>query len=82
MLSFILITTFSVTEIPSRRDSVSLARSLFSIFIHRNIKSTTGLNIYRILEERPGALLKMFLIDVNRLTLPTCPQDVIFEHIT
>ena len=27
------------------------------------------------------ALLKMFLIDAHRLTLPRRPQGVIFEHI-
>ena len=37
--------------------------------------------IYSILEERPKALLKMFLIDIDRLTLPRRPQDVIFEYI-
>ena len=84
IVSFILSTTFSVTETPPRRDfplEVLIATSLFSIFIHQNTKITTGLNIYHILEERPKALLKMFLIDVDRLTLPRRSQDVIFEYI-
>ena len=45
MVSFILSTTFSVTDIPSRRDP-------FLIFIHQKTKSATGLNIYSIFEER------------------------------
>ena len=65
---------------PSKRFSyVSIATS--PIFIHQNTKSTTGYNIYNILEESPKALLKMFLIDVDRVTLPRRPQDGIFEHI-
>ena len=31
---------------------MSIATSLLSIFFHQNTKSTTGLNIYSILEER------------------------------
>ena len=41
----------------------------------------TVLYIYSILEERPKALLKMFLIGVTRLALPGRPQNVVFEHI-
>ena len=84
IVSFILSTTFSITEIPPWRDfplEVSVATSLFSIFIHQNTKITTGLNIYNILEERPKVLLKMFLIDVDRLTLLRRSQNVIFEYI-
>ena len=67
---------------PSKRFSeVSIATSSFSIFIYQNTKSSTGLNIYNILEECRKALLKMFLIDVDRLTLPRSPQDVTFEYI-
>ena len=67
---------------PSKRFSqVSIATSLFSIFIHQNTKITTGFNIHVILEERPKILLKIFFVDVDRLTLPGCPQDVILEHI-
>ena len=36
---------------------------------------------YNIMEKRPKALLKMFLIDADRLTLPRPLQDVIFKHI-
>ena len=64
-----------------RNCQVSFATLLFSIFIHQNTKSTRGLNIYSILEERPKALLKMFFIDVDRLTFPRRSQDVIFEYI-
>ena len=83
MVSFILSSTFSVTEIlPSMRfNLVSIATSLFSIFNHQNTKSVTVLYIYSILEERPKTPLKIFLIDVDRLTLTRSPQDVIFEQI-
>ena len=83
MVSFILSSTFSVTEIlPSMRfNLVSIATSLFSIFNHQNTKSATVLYIYSILEERPKTPLKIFLIDVDRLTLTRSPQDVIFEQI-
>ena len=84
VVSFILSTTFSITEIPPQRDSVkSQLLHLYSQFSFTKILKAlrTGLNIYSILEERPKALLKMFLIDVDRLTLPRRPQDVIFEHI-
>ena len=36
---------------------------------------------YSILEKRPKALLTMFLIDVDRLTLPRPLRGVIFKHI-
>ena len=84
MVSFILSTTFSVTEMPPQRDSTkSQLLRLYSQFSFTKILKAlhTGFNIYNILEERPKALLKMFLIDVDRLTLPARPQDVIFEHI-
>ena len=60
---------------------MSIVTSLFSIFIYENKKSTTVLNIYSILEERPKALLNMFLIAVDRLTLLRRRQEVIFESI-
>ena len=56
-------------------------KSLFSIFIHQNTKSAGVIYVYNIFEERPKALLKMFLFDVDRLTLLRPPQDIIFEHI-
>ena len=69
-------------SLSKRFSKESIATSLFSIFIHQSTKSTsTGLNIYSILGKHPKALLKMFLIDVDILTLPRHPQDVIFEHI-
>ena len=64
-----------------RFSQVSMATSLFSIFIHQNTKSNTGLNMHNILEGRPKALRKMFLVDVDRLTLPRRPKDVIFGYI-
>ena len=75
--------TFPVTEIfPSKRFSyVSIATSLFSIFLHQNTKYTTVLYIYNILVERTKALLKMFLIDVGKVMLPRLSQDAIFEHV-
>ena len=38
-------------------------------------------NIFSILKERFKALLKIFLIDFDSLTLQRRPQKVIFEHI-
>ena len=51
------------------------------MFMHQNIKSTAGVNIYGILKEVPKALLKMFLTDVDRLMLPKSRWDVVFEDI-
>ena len=84
MVSFILSTTLSVTKILHQRDSAkSQLLCLYSQFsVIKILKALhTNLNIYSILEKRPKALLKMFLIDVERLTLPKRPQDVIFGHI-
>ena len=84
MVSFILSITFSITEIPPQRDSAkSQLLRLYSQFsLNKILKALhTGSNIYNILEERPKTLLKMLLINVDRLTLPRRPQDVIFEHI-
>ena len=84
MVSFILSTTFSVTKISSRRDSAkSQLLSLYSQFLFSKILKAlhTGLSIYSILEQHLKALLKMLLIDVDRLTLPRRSQDVFFEHI-
>ena len=84
MVSFILSTTFSVTEILPQKDSAkSQLLRLYSQFSFTKILKAlpTGFNIYNVLEERPKAFLKMFLIAVDRLTLPRCPQYVIFEHI-
>ena len=83
MVSCIVSTTFSVKEIPLEEIhlNVNCQTSPFSIFIHQNTKSTTGLDIYNILEENCKALLNMFVIDVDRVTLPRRPQDVIFEYI-
>ena len=84
MVSFILSTTFSVTKIRPQRDSAKsqLLRLYSQLPSTKILKAqSTGFNIYSILEERPKAFLNMFLIDVDRLTLPRRPQDVIFEHI-
>ena len=84
MLSFILSTTFSVTEILPQRSSakIQLLRLYSQFSFAKMLKALhTGFNIYNILEERPKALLKMFLIDVDRLMLPKRRQDVSFEHI-
>ena len=83
MVSFILSTTFSVTEIPPQRNSAkSQLLRLYSQFSFSKIIKAlhTGFNVYIILEENPKAFLKMSLIDVDRLTLPRRPQEVIFEH--
>ena len=82
--SFIVSTTFSIIEIPPQRDSAkSQLLRLYSQFSFTKILKAlhAGLNIYSILEESPRALLKAFLIDVERLTLLRRFQDVIFEHI-
>ena len=83
MVSCIVSTTFSVKEILLEEIhlNVNCQTSPFIIFIHQNTKSTTGLDIYNILEENCKALLNMFIIDVDRVTLPRRPQDVIFEYI-
>ena len=84
MVSFILSTTFSITEIPPQRDSAkSQLLRLYSQFPFTKVLKAlhAGFNIYNISEERPKAPLKMFLIDYDRLTLPRRHQDVIFEHI-
>ena len=52
--------------------SVNCYISIFDFY--QNAKSTTVLYIYSILEERPKALLKMFLTNVGKVTLPTRPQ--------
>ena len=83
MVSFILSSTFSVNEIPPQRHSAkSQLLHLSSRFSCTKILKAlhTGLDIYSILEERLKAYLKMLLINVDRLTLPRRPQDVIFEH--
>ena len=51
---------------------MSIARSVVLIFILENTKSTTGLNIYSILEERP----KVFLINVTE----TSSRRHFWEH--
>ena len=67
-------------SLSKRCSLVSIVTPIFSTFIHQNNKSTISLNIYSILEKHPKAVLKMFLIDVDRLTLLRRPQDVIFEY--
>ena len=83
MVSFISSTTFSVSGVsPSKRfSSLSIATSLLSSFISQNSKSTAVLYIDIILEERPKILLKMFLIDVDRVTLPRRPQRKFLETL-
>ena len=81
--SFTLITTFSVTEILPQKDSSKCqVLHLHCQFSFTKILKAlhTGLNIYSILEERPKLLLKMFLIDADRLTLLRCPKDIILKH--
>ena len=71
MVSFILCNSFSVTEIPnSKKLSTNCYVSVPNF--HQNTKSTTDLYIYSILEECLKAVLKMLLIDSDRLTLPRC----------
>ena len=36
--------------------------------------------MYSIFEQRPEDLLKMFIIDVDKRTLPRRPQNIISEH--
>ena len=66
-ISFFLSIISSVAEVfPSKRfSSVWIAVSLFSVFIHQNIKSTTVLCIYNILEKSFKAPSKISLIDVD-----------------
>ena len=82
MVSFISSPTFPVTEIPSQKDSAKrqLLRLYSQLSFTKILKALhTGFNIYNVLEERLKAFLKNFSIDVDRLTLPRRPQDVIFE---
>ena len=84
MVSFILSTTLFITKILHQRDSAkSQLLRLYSQFsLIKILKALhTNLNIYSILEKRLKALLKMFLIEVERLTLLRRPQEVIFERI-
>ena len=84
VVSFIFSTTFSVREILPRRDSTECQMlGLYSQFsFYKMLKALQVLIFtYSILEKRPKALLTMFLIDVDRLTLPRPLQDVIFKHI-
>ena len=53
-----------------------VATSLFSILIHQNTSSTTVLCIFNTFEERPKALLKISLIDVDSAYY----QRTIFFH--
>ena len=83
MISYILSTTFSVTEIPPQRYSVKsqLLRRYSQFSFTKILKALNpGFNIYNILEERPKVLLKMFFIDADRVTLPRRPEGVIFEY--
>ena len=83
MVSFILSTTFLVTEISHQRDSAkSQLLRLYSQFLFTKILKALHrtFNIYNILEKHPMALLKVFLIAIDRLTLLKRPQDVIFKH--
>ena len=66
-VSFCLSTIFSVTKasLSKRFSSVSIAMSLFSIFIRQNVKSTTVLCIHKILQERLKAPSKSPLTDVD-----------------
>ena len=100
MLSCVVSTSFSVTEISPRRDSAKCQlllllmmmmncvcgmadrRKAFSLISSRDLftKTLEALHVliyYTILEERRKTLLKMFLIDVNRLTLSRRPQNLI-----
>ena len=104
MLSCVVSTSFSVTEISPRRDSAKCQlllllllllmmmmncvcgmvdrRKAFSLISSRDsfTKTLEALHVliyYTILEERRKTLLKMFLIDVNRLTLSRRPQNLI-----
>ena len=62
MVSFILSTTFSVTEFHLRRHSDKY-------------------QLLRLYSQFSFQALKRYLIDVDILTLPRRPQDVIFDHI-
>ena len=74
MASFILHASYSAIEILPRRDSAK--RQLLRLY--PQFLFTKIVNHYRGTSQGP---LKLCLIDVDRLKLPRCPQDVIFEHI-
>ena len=68
-----LLGSWTTCYVSATCEKVSIATSLFSKFIHQNTKTTTGLKFYNILEERPKAFLKRFLIGVDTLTLRRRP---------
>ena len=74
MFSFTLSTTFSVTEIPPIREEILLI-SIFKCFSKLKVLQ------FFILKERFKAFLKVFFSEVDRETLPSHPQDILFEHI-
>ena len=77
MVSFIL----KLTKICHQRDSSkSQLLRLYSQFSFTKMLKTlhTGFNIGNIFGERQKVLQKIFLIDVDRLTLARGPQDVNF----
>ena len=67
---------------PSKRFiKLSTATSLFSILIHQNTKSTTGLNIYSILEDPLKALLNVsYWFGLTNLT-ETSSRHHFWEYI-
>ena len=77
MISLILNTIFSFTRDfhEEIQQKCKLLRLYSQFSFTKNINSTTVLYIYNILEERPKALLKVFLIDVDGVTLPRHTQD-------
>ena len=73
MVSFILSTSFCITEITPQGDSdrSELPRLYFQCSFTKILKALhTGFNVYKILEERPKALQKVFLFDVDRRQFP------------
>ena len=72
LISYILSTTFSVLILSAKCQLLRFYSQ--SIFIHQNSKRTAVLYISKKLEERPKALLKMLLIDADRVMLPRRPQ--------
>ena len=55
----------------------NLARDLLKSLIHQITKNITIPYICNILEERPKALLKMFLIDVDKVKLLRHGNDLV-----
>ena len=81
MVNFILSNTLFVKEkFPPRRDSgkCQLLRLYSQFSFTKILKALKLFYVCKILEQSPKALLKIFLIDIDRLESPRRPQSCHF----